>query len=334
MLSDEKIGRIKAAYEILKNKSTVAKMEKVCYATVSKVLGGYKRKQRKPCPRVTKRIRIVKKLASMKESRGGRTYPRYGSAAEIRGALRKATGEIVSVRQVLRYLSAGGLRPYVRPTSTTRRACDLAKKKAFAKRMRTISPAKLRSIVFSDESWLSCVERTSKLQWCAKKEDALPREKKARWNVPSALVWAACGVGYKGPLIVFPSRLRDDVGDSKVFRLDARRYIDKCLVKVVPFLLQKKRLWQQDGARAHASKTVYAYLKRKGVERIEDWPPYSAEWNAIERVWNELANRVGRRCPMTQEELVVIAQEEWSKIPQALIDKHCNHFITQMKEYK
>lgn len=70
--------------------------------------------------------------------------------------------------------------------------------------------ASSKKVVFSDESWLCCNERTGRLQWCKKRDDALPLEKKARWNVPSIMVWATAGYDWKGPLIIFPSKHSKD----------------------------------------------------------------------------------------------------------------------------
>jgi len=37
---------------------------------------------------------------------------------------------------------------------------------------------------------------------------------------------------------------------------------------------------------------------------------------------------------MSLEELIAVAQDEWNKMPQSLIDQHCRHFAKQMREYK
>ena len=87
----------------------------------------------------------------------------------------------------------------------------------------------------------------------------------------------------------------------------------------------------QDGARSHVSKKTLSYLDRKKVNYIRGWPPYSPDWNAIERVWADLQNRIGARCPMTVDELIEVATDEWNKLPQQLIDNHCEHFVNQMK---
>jgi hypothetical protein len=34
---------------------------------------------------------------------------------------------------------------------------------------------------------------------------------------------------------------------------------------------------------------------------------------------------------MSVDELIEVATDEWNKLPQQLIDNHCEHFVNQMK---
>jgi transposase len=167
--------------------------------------------------------------------------------------------------------------------------------------------------------------------WAKNIQEVLPLERKARWNVPSCMVWAGVGHGYKTELIILPSKKKDADGEARVFRLNAEQYIRRCLQPVVGSLLAKKRILQQDGARSHIAKRTIQYLKNKKLEVVSDWPPYSPDLNCVERLWKELNHRVGRRCPMTQEELQRFAKEEWAAIPQTLINRHVAHFEKQIR---
>jgi hypothetical protein len=144
------------------------------------------------------------------------------------------------------------------------------------------------------------------------------------------MVWGAIGYNYKSALVVLPAKQMKD-GELKSYRLDAQGYVRRCLSTVSTDLIRGNRTLQQDGARSHVAKSTLAYLKRKQIRYIEAWPPYSPDLNPIERIWNELQIRVGQRCPMSQEELVKIAQEEWNKLPQRLINSHVLHFEQQIK---
>lgn len=272
---------------------------------------------------------LMRRIAKKTSKKEHRKWPKFGSARQIRDELRRQTGEFVSIRTVQRGLLEEGLRSYVRRPQPTRRRSELEKKKEFARNHRNLS---WRRVVFSDESWLCCNERTERTQYAESRDDVLPLERKARWNVPSIMVWGAIGYNYKSRLIIFPSKAENEDGDLRQFRLDAKGYVRKCLSTVAGDMVAGRKVWMQDGARSHAAGSTKAYLKRKGITWLEDWPPYSPELNAIERIWKELNARIGRRCPLTVEELIVCAQEEWERLDQALINRHCRHFGTQVRE--
>ena len=286
--------------------------------------------RRKVPVKVLQRRRELTKLASKVKKVEHRSFPQYGCARQLRAGLKEKTGEVLSTRQVQREMKAAGMKPYVRQVVPTRTPADLRKRKAFGKRMRSICPKLRKRICFSDESWLSCAERTGRGQYARNRKLVLPLERKARWNTPSILVWACVGFNYKSELIIFPSK-RTVEGEIKPYRLNSSHYVMKCLSKVVPAMLAGRKLFQQDGARAHIAKNVCKYLRGKGVNWIMDWPPYSPDLSAVESCWKELNSRVGARCPMSQQELIRVAKEEWDNMPQSLINKHVRHFETLIR---
>jgi transposase len=144
------------------------------------------------------------------------------------------------------------------------------------------------------------------------------------------MIWGCVGWNYKSKLVILPAKQQKD-GELRSFRLDSSQYIRRCLSAVSTELVRKGRIFQQDGARSHVSKQTLAYLKKKKLEVLEKWPPYSPDLSPIERIWHELQKRVGERCPMTTDELIKVAQEEWEKLPMSLINKHVKHFATQVK---
>ena len=284
---------------------------------------------RKTSAKLQKRRKALVKLASNVTKVQHRSFPTNGCARQLRASLKNATGELLSERQIQRDMKKAGMTSYVRQVCPTRTAVDLRKRKAFGKRMRSMNPKLRKLISFSDESWLSCAERTGRGQYARCRNDVLPLERKARWNTASILVWACVGFNYKSELIIFPAK-RTVEGEIKPYRLTSTHYIMKCLSKVVPALVKSGRLFQHDGARSHVAKNVVKYLNGKGVKWIVDWPPYSPDLSAIERIWKELNQRVGMRCPMTQEELIRVAKEEWENLPQQIINKHVRHFESQI----
>jgi len=334
-ITEAQVSAITMAKTLGTSKAKVSRLLGLDRHTVAKYWANptIRPRQREPSAKLKSRRKALHSLAKKVTTKGNRSWPTFGSASQLRSALFNSTGTLLSVRQIQRDLHSVGLKPYVRPSAPTRTKVDLSKKTAFAKRMRSLPPKARRRMVFSDECWVSCVERTGRIHWTTSKSAALPLERKARWNVPSAMIWASVGIGWKGPIVILPSKRKDADGEDKVFRLDSRDYVRKCLSTVAGKLKSQGRLFQQDGARSHVAKGTLAYLRRKGIDFVADWPPYSPEWNAIERVWAILLDRVGRRCPMTSDELVRVVREEWQAIPQSVIDKQCGHFCRQMMEY-
>lgn len=330
--SERMLGRMQERYavtgSIRKTAALLGVDRKTVAAAIKRRFKRVTARKRQCSDAIKKRRRALVKLAKTTKSKGGRQWPAYGSAPKLRAALRATTGELLSVRQIQRELRQARLTCYVRPTATTRKISEVSRRREFAAiNVRT----DWKRIIFSDESWLTCNEATGKYQYCEKRSDVLPREKKARWNVPSVMVWAAVGYNYKSSLVILPSK-HDDDGHVKCFRLDAQSYVRRCLSTVVKDLIVRDRLFQQDGARSHVAKSTRAYLRRKRVQWIENWPPYSADMNMIEPIWKELADRVGAACPMTTEELIVAARAAWQALPQSVINAHCKHFRRRMSE--
>lgn len=331
MIDEEKIGEIKAFFKMNNNISATARAVGVSRSTVSGVIQGKRapKKSRRPSPKVKARLRLLRNLAKQTSRKGSRVWPTYGSARKLRQELFRRTGEMMSVRQVQRDLHKAELKPYKRQTTPTRKAHETLTKKRFCIKHRNI---KWKRLVFSDESWLTCNEQTGHVQWCSCRSEVLPREAKCRWNVPSVMVWAAVGWGYKSELVIFPAKTNDD-GEVKAFRLDQERYVRRCLSTVMPQIVKKKRIFQQDGARSHMASGTRKYLQGKKVEWLEDWPPYSPDFNMIEPIWKELQDRVGQECPMDTQELIVAAKKAWKELPQSIIDAHCAHFPNALRTF-
>jgi len=334
MLSDFQRGQIHAAHALKKNVAAIARLTGIHRATVKKYLAAgnqrVERHSRKPSKRIAARRAAAVKLTKHVVRKGSRTWPRYGSASQIAVKLREAHHD-VSSRTVQRDLRISGLKSYVRRRVPTRRAPELAKRKAFGKELKRWTNAKLGKIVFTDESWLDTNERTGRTMWADCRSRVLPMERKCRWNVNSVMVFAGVGIGFKSEIIILPSKMTKD-GEVKPFRLDSATYIRRCLSKLVPEVIRRGRVLQQDGARSHAAKQTMNYLKRKRVEVLEDWPAYSPDLNCIERVWHDLQQRVGARGPDTQEELIKVIKEEWAALPQKTINAHCRHFVHQVRD--
>ena len=76
-------------------------------------------------------------------------------------------------------------------------------------------------------------------------------------------------------------------------------------------------MFMQDGAKPHTAKATYAYLRRKKVSLLENWPPRSPDLNPIENLWSIVERKVSERevPPRTAEELIEAVHEEFNRVP-------------------
>lgn len=332
MIPERKIGRIQALFDATHNASHVARTLGISRATVSKyvALGASSTSRYKSRPvssKVQHRLKLVALLAKEVVTKNGRTWPLCSSALQVQRLLAARHHIHISRRQCHRDLRRCGLRSYVRPAVPTRRTEDRDRRKAFARKQLLLDHKRL---AFSDESWLTCNELTGRNQWAKKRSDVLPRERRARWNVASVMVWATFGHNYRSELVVFPAK-RGEKGEKKPFRMDSRLYIRHCLASVARELTANNKTLVHDGARSHASKQTTQYLQRKKISYLKDFPPYSPDLNMIEPLWKTLAERVGAYCPATVAELSSVAKKVWREMPIQLLNSHAAHFPTALK---
>jgi len=335
MIDSVTVGVVKEAFRRTKSVREASESAGISWRTAKRIIDDrfkprtYKKRAAKKENRT--RAKKLVSIASRVSKKGHLCFPTFGSSSKICFAYQAESKESLSARQVRRILRKEGLRPFSRQRTPTRVATDLRARRGFRDKCLKMSDVDLRRICFSDESWLSANERTSNVQWSRNKKSVLPLERKCRWNTPSVMIWACVGDNYKSDLVILPSRVNVD-GEPRVFRLDSKTYVRRCLTRVVGDLKRKKKIFQQDGARSHAAGHTKQYLRRKGVELLEGFPAYSPDLNMIEALWKDLHERVGGRVPLTQDELVKVAREEWKKMPQSLINNHVRHFKNALRK--
>jgi len=333
MLDQSTVGLIKGLLLSGKSITETAELANVSRASIYKYKQrGFKHEPydtsaRQKNPERKKRVKILEKLADQVVRKQHRVWPKHSSSSQLASALMKEEKIKCSASTARRDLRKKGRRAYVRRKDPTRTTADVKKRRAFARKHRNID---WKRVVFSDESWFCCNERTGRMQWCKNRRDVLPLEKKARWNVPSIMIWASVGYNFKGPLVIFPAKKSED-GELRQFRLDGASYVRRCLSTTVPQIVSEERIFMQDGARSHVAKSTMVYLERKNVEVLSDWPAYSPDLNAIERIWKEMNQRVGAHCPMTMKELEDAVVLEWERLPMNIINAHCAHFPRQLR---
>uniref|UniRef100_A0A8C6KUW6 Tc1-like transposase DDE domain-containing protein n=1 Tax=Nothobranchius furzeri TaxID=105023 RepID=A0A8C6KUW6_NOTFU len=104
--------------------------------------------------------------------------------------------------------------------------------------------------------------------------------------------------------------------------LNAQRYCDEFLRPiVVPYIHEHHLMFQQDNARPHVARIYTQFLEAENVPVLA-WPEYSLDTSPIEHVWDVLDLRI-RQCvpvPTNIQQLHTAIEEEWTSIPQAIID--------------
>ncbi|GFY24168.1 transposable element Tcb1 transposase [Trichonephila clavipes] len=80
-------------------------------------------------------------------------------------------------------------------------------------------------------------------------------------------------------------------------------------------------LFMDDNAPCHRTVAAEQLLESEDIEGM-DWPVRSPDLNPIEHVWDFLGRRLAARTlpPVTIRELRLALQDEWSAMPQQLID--------------
>jgi len=130
-----------------------------------------------------------------------------------------------------------------------------------------------------------------------------------RFGGGSVMMWASiCHTG-RTNLVHIPGNL------------NAVRYCNEILQPhVIPFLNANNVIFQHDNARPHTARVVTAFFNQNNVV-VLPWPSRSPDLNPIEHLWDELDRRVRRRLPepQTLQQLVRALQEEWTAIPQEVI---------------
>lgn len=252
---------------------------------------------------ILNRRKLVKRLVSMR-SAPGHFKKLFPSCADISRQC-KVSGEMhASPSTVRRDLKNMGFAARRRPKGPANHAGDDHKRLLFCRKHCSESRC-----LFSDEKMFDINDHGCLWDWCRHGVPAQRRET-ARF-VPKVHVWGLIGVGIKKLVILPAGTINKDV------------YIRKCLSGVLVPLLAAQgndHVFQQDGAAPHTARRTLAYLERKNVKLMEDWPPRSPQLNPIENLWALLQRSVSDHGPSDASSLTRFVQKCWDDIPQSTVD--------------
>ena len=224
---------------------------------------------------------------------------RFESAKALNADFRDASGVRICEQTVRNRLHAANIRarkPAVRPPLTPEhRRLRLD----FSQEHRNIPLARLRSVLFTDESKF-CVDFNDdrRRMWRQKNErfrDCCVLEHD-RFGGPSVFVTG--GISYDGSTDLYV------IANGA---LTGVRYRDETLHEFVrPYAgaVGQDFLLMDDNAGPHRARVVTEYLEHEGIERM-NWPARSPDINPIEHVWDIPQKRVSARPaqPRTREDL-------------------------------
>ena len=93
-------------------------------------------------------------------------------------------------------------------------------------------------------------------------------------------------------------------------------YLNQTILdQALPEIYTSRRLFQQDDANCHTSRSTAAYLCSKTIRILSHWPAQSLDLSVIENLWDILKTKRDLKCPKTKEELWEVAKTEIEDIP-------------------
>lgn len=245
----------------------------------------------------------VQRLVKLKGR--GHHKRRFPSCAAICRHARSTGLFSVSRTTVRKDLIACGFVAKRRPRAPQRREGDECRRLKFCER--ALRRKKLFSkLLFSDEKYFDVNDHGSLVEWCFPGDKPLPR-RSGRW-APKLHVWGMIGLGVK-ELVILPKG-----------SLNAAKYIRRCLPRILPYHYRAEVWFQQDGASPHVAHRTAAWLRRKGVPFIDDWPARSPDLNPIENLWALLQRMVSDYGPTEHGQLADFVRRAWNKISQKTVN--------------
>ncbi len=309
---------------------------------------------------ITRRRAMVRKLITEKvvrqrtlkraRSSVARTVVLFpnGSPALVARRLAISGFDRCSCTTVRRDVRAIGLVCRVRPWVPRHSVASLSVRLAFAKRLLRLSAAYRDKILFSDEKWFDTNDHGGRFQYVERGSDDEVEPRTTELFPRKVIVWGCIGIGFKLLIVLRGEQLpkfgpgRPRKGEArppkqtKQFTVNAQVYTTKCLAKLVQTATQRGRAtdsWvlMQDGAACHTAALTTQWMQEHCVAALENWPPHSPDLNPIELVWSTVSERVSKRGPVSEDDLIRFVQAEWNRLSQDDVDAFVRCFTDRLR---
>ena len=180
----------------------------------------------------------------------------------------------------------------------------------------------LSGIIFTDESYFH-IFRNTLGTWCHK--GAKPVVKKLNPN-KALMVWAAIASKGKSNLWI----------GKYGFKINSEEYCKMLNDTLVPFILANYQngsyLVLQDNARCHTSKESSKWLIENQINILPNYPPYSPDFNAIEKMWKIMKDDIEKFQPQNLTELKDCILKSYEMISQEMINNWIQHVRACMND--
>ena len=171
------------------------------------------------------------------------------------------------------------------------------------------------NFIFTDESYFH-IFRNTLGTWC--KKGTHPIIKKLNPN-KALMVWAAISSKGKSHLWI----------GKYGFKINSEEYCKMLNNTLIPMIKTQfpddNYLVLQDNARCHTSKETIKWLTEKNIKMLPNYPPYSPDFNAIEKIWKIMKDFIEKNQPKNLSELHDMIYKSYETITQEMINSWIHH---------